>query len=215
MALFERLLALSSRSPRMRCDGTSFMMAASVTLVSIASVGVAHAEESPRVEVPDYKTVDRVLSRTLSLPCCPGNRIVAFSASGGAHVSEGGATLLGYARTYSNEGGGWTPGGGTFIAPCDGLYSFTVSLVRDPYYYGGTSDDVYSCLTLNGVDKGCAWAGETTASGRSTGTHTVALLLSKGDYVQSFASSDGGYKRHLGAYEFTGFLVKSIDTPNP
>ncbi|WP_204484867.1 C1q-like domain-containing protein [Archangium primigenium] len=185
-----------------------------VALLWSASVGSAHAEE-PRVEVPDYKTVDSALSRTLATPSCPANGIVAFTAVGSGHVSQGAATLLGYSGAYSNVGGAWTPGGGTFIAPCAGLYVFTVSLVNDPYYNGGTNDDVYSCLTQNGESKGCAMAGQTRDGDRMTGTHTVALVLEPGDYVQSFASSDGSYKRNILRYEFTGFLVKSIGTPNP
>ncbi|ATB33637.1 C1q-like domain-containing protein [Melittangium boletus] len=194
----------------------TFLTAAFVTALAVAAGSEARAEEErPRLEVPDYKTVDPALLNILVLPSCPSNGIVAFSAEGRSHISQGGATLLGYPTIYSNAGEAWVPGGGTFIAPCAGLYSFNVSLVRDPYYYGGTNDDVYSCLTLNGTDKGCAWAGETNSVGRATGTHTVALMLKKGDYVQSFAMSDTGYNRHLSVYRFTGFLVKSIDTSNP
>ncbi|WP_187345026.1 C1q-like domain-containing protein [Cystobacter ferrugineus] len=172
-------------------------------------------EETPRLEVAQYRSMDPTVSKALSSPSCPNNGFVAVSVEGGAHVSQGGATLLGYSKTYTNEGGAWAPGGGTFIAPCTGLYSFTVSLVKDPYYYEGTNDDVYSCLTQNGVDKGCAWAGATSTSGRVAATRTVALVLNKGDYVQSFAMSDGGYKRHLGTYQFTGFLVRLIGEPTP
>lgn len=198
----------------MRNDGLSFVRLAGVVLLSGASVGVAHAE-APRVEVLDYKTVDPVVSRTLVSTSCPNNGIVAVSAVGNSHISQGGPTLLGYAGVYSNEGGAWTVGGGTFIAPCAGLYSFTVMLLNDPYYNSGTNDDVYSCLTVNGMDKGCAWAGQTRDGDRATGVHTIALVLNEGDYVQTFASSTDKSKRNIRRYEFTGFLVKSIGTPNP
>ncbi len=102
-------------------------------------------------------------------------------------------------------------GGGSFIAPCTGLYSFTVSFVKDPYYYGGTHDDVYVSIYHNGVDKGRAWSGEDSVSNRNTGTYTVALFMNAGDYVQTYVESDGpGLKRHLFQFNFTGFMVKAF-----
>lgn len=195
--------------------GKTFLAAAIAAALALFLASDAHGEGQPRLNIPDYRTADPVLSRALATPQCPSDGIVAFTAVGEGHVSEGNATLLGYPSTYNNVGGGWTPGGGTFIAPCSGLHSFTVSFVRDPYYYGGTYDDVYVYIYRNGIPQGYGWAGQTTATGRATGTHTVALVLNAGDYVQSFAASDGGYKRHLGTYEFTGFLVRLMGTPNP
>ncbi len=106
-------------------------------------------------------------------------------------------------------GGGWTPGGGTFIAPCPGLYSFSISFVKDAYYHGGTTNDVFVHITHNGVEKGYAWSGA-GAGNRDTGAYNLVLLLQQGDYVQTFVSSDGnGATRHLARYNFTGHLVRS------
>ncbi len=188
------------------------------SVVAVMSMGFvaqpAWANDTPNDEAPEihnYKTVDPVLasqpSATLSTTC-PSSGIVAFSVVGSEHVSSGAATLLGYAGTYTNVGGGWTAGGGTFVAPCRGLYFFSISFVKDAYYYGGTTDDVYVFLYRNGTHRGYAWSGEGDGY-RSTGTYSIALLLDAGDYVQTFASSDGGYTRHLSRYSFTGHLVKS------
>ena len=143
-----------------------------------------------------------------ALLSCPGNGMVAFSASNNvAHVSQGTEALLAYGTTYTNLGGGWVNGGGTFSAPCTGLYTFTVSFVKDAYYNGGTTDDVYVYIKKNNASVGYAWSGE-GAGMRGTGTYTVALYLAQGDYVQTFAGSDGGYKRNVQLYNFTGVLVK-------
>jgi hypothetical protein len=159
----------------------------------------------------DYKKADAVLNQqpqAAFTESCPASGIVVFSAVGEHHVSSGGLTLLGYSGTYESVGGGWTPGGGTFIAPCRGLYFFSISFVKDAYYYGGTTDDVYVTITRNGVGKGYAWSGAGDGS-RSTGTYSVSLLLEAGDYVQTFVSSDGGgATRHLARYNFTGHLVR-------
>jgi hypothetical protein len=163
-----------------------------------------------RVSVGNYKTIDASVGRAALAVYCPSSGIVAFSANGSNHVSQGGMTLLGYSATYTNQGGGWTPGGSTFIAPCTGLYVFTVSFVKDAYYYGGTTDDVFVYIIQNGVGKGYAWSGAGGGQ-RGTGTHTVALFLNQGDYVQTFAYSDGEYKRHLANYDFTGYLVKKLE----
>lgn len=162
--------------------------------------------------ISDYKNVDVVLNQqpqAAFIESCPASGIVAFSVTGYNHVSSGGSTLLGYAVTYENVGGGWAPGGGTFIAPCRGLYFFSISFVKDAYYYGGTTTDVFVTITRNGIDKGAAWSGAGDGS-RSTGTYSVSLFLEAGDYMQTFVSSDGGgVTRHLGRYNFTGHLVKS------
>ncbi|HYO56273.1 C1q-like domain-containing protein [Archangium sp.] len=164
-----------------------------------------------RVSIGNYETIDSSVGQAALAVYCPSSGIVAFSANGTAHVSEGAMTLIGYPTTYTNQGGGWTPGGGTFIAPCTGLYVFTVSFVKDAIYYGGTQDDVFVYVIQNGVSKGYAWSGE-GAGLRGTGSHTVALFLNQGDYVQTFAHSDGyGLKRHLAKYDFTGYLVKKLE----
>ncbi len=161
--------------------------------------------------VRDHKTVDPVLqqqSQASLMGSCPSSGVVAFSVAGDHHVSSGGLTLLGYQGTYESIGGGWISGGGTFIAPCKGLYFFTVSFVKDTYSYGGTTNDVWVYITHNGFGKGYAWSGQ-GAGNRDTGTYSLALVLQAGDYVQTFVNSDGsGATRHLARYNFTGHLVR-------
>jgi hypothetical protein len=80
--------------------------------------------ESPTIS--DYKNLDPILNQNPGEPSsngCPASGLVGFSVVGTDHVSSGGPTLLGYSGIYESVGGGWTPGGGTFIAPCPGLYS--------------------------------------------------------------------------------------------
>ena len=48
----------------------------------------------------------------------------------------------------------------------------------------------------------------TITVGTGPGAYSVTLFLEKGDYVQTFAASDGNLKRHLLEYNFTGHLVK-------
>jgi C1q-related factor len=38
--------------------------------------------------------------------------------------------------------------------------------------------------------------------------YSVSLFLTQGDYVQTFASSNGNLKRHLLEFNSTGHLVK-------
>lgn len=161
--------------------------------------------------IPDYDRLDPTLARAFSatlIPQCPASGVVAFSVTGTGHISQGNATLLGYQSTFTNAGDGWTPGGGTFIAPCSGLYVFTASFVRYGSSSAGTTlDDVYVHIFLNGASAGYAWAGQADVS-RSTGTYTVSLLLRQGDYVQTFVASQSGYKRQLNKYDLTGYLVR-------
>lgn len=185
-------------------------------LMMVLFLGDARAEEPRKsVDIPNYRVVDASISPAFQTALsCPSTGIVAFSVTGVHHVSQGGATLLGYQTTHTNLGGGWMPGGGTFIAPCAGLYSFSVSFVKDPYYYGGTSDDVFVHIAHNGVYKGYAWSGYDSVQNRNTGAYTVALFMNAGDYVQTYtASDDGGVRRHLDQYNFTGFMVKASQAP--
>jgi hypothetical protein len=196
----------------MKCPGKTMVWSwLTCLMVAMLSGDVRAAEPQKPVDVPNYRLRDTSISPDFQMAVsCPSTGIVAFSVTGGAHVSEGGAVLLGYQTTYTNLGGGWVNGGGTFIAPCTGLYSFTVSFVKDTAYYGGTHDDVFIHVAYNGVYKGYAWSGEDSVQNRNTGTYTVALFMNAGDYLQTYASSDGGRKRHISNFNLTGYLVKGL-----
>lgn len=190
-------------------------------LVSMLTPGLGRAVEPvpatwqavPRkaqVVFADYKTVDPTTARETELLAgtrCPESGIVAFSVSGSSHVSEGGLALLSYPTAHTQEGGGWASGGGTFVAPCTGLYFFNVSFVKDAYHYGATANDVSVHVMKNGTAKGRAMSGQGHVD-RATGTYSVTLFLRQGDYVQTYASSDGNLRRHLLEYNFSGHLVK-------
>jgi hypothetical protein len=190
-------------------------------LVSLLTPGLGWAEEplaaarrtgpqKARVLFADYKTVDPTTAREAELQAgtrCPESGIVAFSVSGNGHVSEGELVLLSYPTTHTQEGGGWGTGGGTFVAPCTGLYFFNVSFVKDAYHYGASANDVFVHVLKNGTGKGRAMSGQGHVD-RDTGAYSVTLFLEQGDYVQTFAASDGNLKRHLLEYNFTGHLVK-------
>ncbi len=181
-------------------------------LLASLLLGDARAAELQKpLNVPNYRLVDTFISPAFQTAIsCPSDGMVAFSVTGAGHVSQGGDILLGYQATYTNLGGGWVNGGGTFIAPCTGLYSFTVSFVKDSYYYGGTSDDVFVYVAHNGIYKGYAWSGEDSVQNRNTGAYTVALFMTAGDYVQTYVSSDSGRMRHVSQFNFTGYMVKAL-----
>lgn len=176
---------------------------------------VAKREVGPRkedVRFARYATIDPVVAReaeAVAAASCPDSGLVAFSVSGTGHISQGGLALLGYPTIHTLEGGGWAAGGGTFIAPCAGVYFFNVSFVKDAYYHGATADDVFVHVLKNGVDKGRATSGQGNVD-RGTGTYSVTLFLKQGDHVQTFVSSDGDAKRHLLEFNFTGHLVKQV-----
>ena len=148
---------------------------------------------------------------------CPGPfpAPIALSISGRWHRTAGQDVVLPYfvgqtaATPITNEGGAWMRP--NFIAPCDGLYLFTVEFVKDSYYFGGTTDDVSVYLTKTVGDGdpiyvGEAWSGE-GAGRRGTGSYSVALRLDALDSVQTWVHSDGGPMRVLAYYSFTGYRI--------
>ncbi|WP_164020827.1 C1q-like domain-containing protein [Pyxidicoccus trucidator] len=190
--------------------GIASSLIASAAQAEGSDAAVDGARMSGQV-IHDYRTADPVLPAYLATYnpyLCPESGIVAFSVSGGNHVSEGGATLLGYPHVITNEGANWPTGGGTFVAPCAGLYFFAVSFVKDATNYGATNRDVYVQILQNGVSKGLAWSGYTADQDRAAGSYSVALVLEQGDYIQTFTFNDTGVKRHLYSYNFTGHLVR-------
>lgn len=148
---------------------------------------------------------------------CPGPfpAPIALSISGRWHRTAGQDVLLPYyvgqtpATPITNEGGAWMRP--NFIAPCAGLYMFTVEFVKDSYYFGGTTDDVSVYLTKtigngNPTYVGEGWSGE-GAGRRGTGSYSVTLRLGQLDSVQTWVHSDGGPMRVLGYYSFTGYRI--------
>lgn len=129
---------------------------------------------------------------------------IGFSASGGPHVSSGGASPLVYTTTYTNEGDGFD--GTNFVAPYAGLYNFTVTFVKDTFDQGGTDDDVWVNILQNGIGKGRATAGQ-GAGFRDSATYNVLLKLNAGDTTTTVVSSEGGPQRHLPEFHFQGYRI--------
>lgn len=135
--------------------------------------------------------------------------LLAFSVAGTGHTSYSSPDQIGFQTTLLAKNAVWA--GNAFTAPVKGIYYFTTSFVRDSGYQGGTSDDVYAELLVNGSKVGYAWAGESdsidASSKRMSGAYGVTLRLQAGDVVTVFANSDGGFQRHLIKSEFTGLLL--------
>ena len=129
-----------------------------------------------------------------------------FSAQGKTHTSDGNPDLMVYSSppNVNVPSGSWS--GSTCTVPVAGVYFFCITFVKDSFYEGGTQDDVWVELRVNGNIIGHAWSGEGDGR-RSTGAFNAALPLKVGDRVETWASSDGGYKRHIAEYQFSGFLV--------
>ena len=143
---------------------------------------------------------------------CPGSFPIpiAVSVYGSNHVTSGQDVVLTYPNVVTNEGGAWY-GNSTFIAPCKGLYFFSINFVKDSYYNNGTQDDVFIYLTKNGSSAGLgvgAWSGE-GAGRRGTGAFSIILRLKPGDWIQTWVRSDGGYKRHVMSYNFTAHRISN------
>lgn len=140
---------------------------------------------------------------------CPGAfpLPIALSVSRHGDHSYGHAdTTLSYPYTTTNEGSPTQWNGSTFIAPCNGLYFFSLSIEKDSFYPGTAMDDdiwVYLKKCPNagncgsGTDYGMAWAGSGHARSRETGADNVILRLLKGDSVQTRVHGEGGGWRYL------------------
>jgi hypothetical protein len=163
----------------------------------------------PQLTKQQERQLKEAVDRAQQVACSPGifPAPIAVSVYGHDHVTGGQDVLLTYKNVITNEGGAWsTNSASNFVPQCAGLYFFTVSFVKDAYYYGGTMDDVMVYLTKNQNYIGEAWSGEGGGS-RGTGVYSVTLRLVPGDAVQTFVHSDGGPTRHLSDYNFTGYRI--------
>ncbi|MCC6406179.1 MAG: hypothetical protein IT453_03360 [Planctomycetes bacterium] len=135
--------------------------------------------------------------------------ITAFSASGVDHTSIGNADQLTFQGAHCNLGACWKANQ-FFQPPRQGIYFFSGQFVRDSATLGGTSDDVMMDLLVGTNGVGRAWAGEANsqdAAKRMTGAFSFATHLPANGTVTANSSSDGGFARHLAAFELTGFKV--------
>jgi hypothetical protein len=144
------------------------------------------------------------------LACGPA-KSVAVSAYAQEEESGGSDTVVDFPNTVTAEGGGWV-NGNTFIAPCAGMYSLTISFNTDSYYpcptHIGTQDDVelyfirstpplYDNAALVGSQFG-AWRGQLAGDlKRGQASYDLKLRLNAGDAIQTKVHSDGNPYRCL------------------
>lgn len=209
---------------------TSTILVPAVLMVSLAAISLGQAQRPEKAGGPDEggisagkrlipkpqltreqeKQLKESVDGAQRASCSPGPfpLPIAVSVYGNNHFTSGQDVLLTYKNVITNEGGAWNPSiASHFVAPCAGLYFFTISFVKDAYYHGGTTDDVMVYLTKNVTTMvGEAYSGE-GAGMRGTGVYSVTLRLAQGDAVQTFVHSDGGPMRHLAEYNFTGYRI--------
>lgn len=184
----------------------SMLIAGSSVCLAQEQTVVRREHGRPLLTAEQESHLQSLRDTVVAIPNAACTGPIAVSVTGSGHYSAGQDVLLAYSNTVTNMGSAW-PANFVFFAPCDGLYYFNVTFVKDAYYYGGTTDDVSIYLFKNAYYIGQAWSGEGTGY-RGTGAYGVALQLQQGDYVFTTVHSDGGPMRHLVEYNFTGFLIR-------
>jgi hypothetical protein len=151
---------------------------------------------------------EKSVQRYLATGCNDCLNCLAFTVRGVYHVSQGAPSKLGYQAADLNESWGWN--GEDFVAPVSGAYHFDMSFVKDSYYYNGTQDDVTVDIIKNSATStplATAWSGE-GAGRRGTGCVSFNTRLQVGDIISTMVKSDnGGAKRHIAMYTFSGQLI--------
>ncbi|MBE2228181.1 MAG: hypothetical protein IAE93_12580 [Ignavibacteria bacterium] len=159
---------------------------------------------------------------------------IAFSYSGFNHFSGNQDELVFYNKKITAEGFDGLMIDRIFIAPCAGLYYFTISFVKN-VQNGGTNDDVEIYLArnntppynqtgwlttkpitesngnINNVAIGSAWAGENTGQ-RPAAVYSVILKLAQNEAIGTFIHSDTpnnqvSPNRRVAYFNFSGFRI--------
>ena len=130
-----------------------------------------------------------------------------FSLYLNEHISSGGHTALTCYTEVRDPMQVWKDGVWSVDEQSAGDYHLNLSFVRDPYYHGGTSDDVYALLYVNDAYQINAWAGQTSSAARMTAFGHGILHLAAGDKVQIKIGSDGGTRRFVRFLSLTGVRV--------
>lgn len=152
---------------------------------------------------------------------CPPAGPIAVSAYGIHMGSSGDDSLVEYPNVVSSKGGAW-PGQDTFMAPCRGEYSFSISFNTDSAYTCPSNvanqDDVevyfvestppnYQDTHRVGSPYG-AWRGELADDvKRGEAAYTLNLWLQAGDVIQTKVHSDGNGLRCLQAANFSAVRI--------
>ena len=159
---------------------------------------------------------EEVLRLRTQARSCPGpfpQVPIAVSAYSHGTFAVGVDRVMAFAYKHVDEGNAWHSNY-IFMAPCAGLYFFTVSFEKDSYTtfppnfepLQGTRDDVWVYLRTNGTNHGMAWSGEGDGY-RGTGTDNVILRLEANQEVIAFVHADGNRPRHLMYTSFTAHRI--------
>lgn len=172
-------------------QGASFSIenGLSLAITPKGAVGIGTSNPRTKLEIDGYLT----------------KKEVAFAVYGKDHISSGSDQTLVYEGTTSNIGDSWD--GTKFTTPVEGVYFFNVMFARSAYEHGSTADDIFMRLRLNGeILEGYAWAGEGDGM-RASASFTTLLQLREGDIVDTYVTSDGGLKRFLPIFHFSGYRI--------
>lgn len=198
-------------------------MVSRTILCCVAAAIVSTAAVADPMYIPKLHPALTMRQRTelqLTAPkvACGPARSIAFSASELQEGSSGDDSVVSYSNILTNEGSGFI-NGNTFVAPCNGMYTFDVSFNTDSYYPCptdiGTQDDVevyyvkstpplYNDTALVGNEYG-AWRGQLSADQkRGQASYSIRIRLNAGDAIQTKVHSDGNAFRCLWSANISG-----------
>ena len=128
---------------------------------------------------------------------------VAFTAGIHSPGNTGKGRTLVFPVVLNNEGRGYNPSSGVFVAPKDGQYVFFVSA------QGFNSDTLYVSIVHNGGSKVMTMSdGRRKKDFYDSGSNLVVLNLKKGDKVWTQCHSGSTYySEGIAITTFSGFLV--------
>lgn len=189
---------------------------------ALSSPAWAQGEQLPQLHPQLTDAQQARLREVAAKGVCKPDKTVAASAYALPTGSSGDDSLVDYPYTVTNVGNAWK-GGDTFVAPCAGVYSFSISFNTDSFYPCpteiGTQDDVivyfvkstaplYDDAQVVGDGYG-AWRGQISNGPvkRGQASYTVDLLLNAKDAIQTKVRTDGNVFRCLWSANFSAHLV--------
>jgi hypothetical protein len=201
-------------------EGNIMRLSSSFRRIVVAiAVFATPAAAQPYVPHLHPQLTSQEIARLQAAPkgaCVPAASIAA-SAIGGPEGSSGTDSIVEYPTIITNEGSGFV-NGDSFIAPCGGMYTLSVSFNTDSYDVCptqiGTQDDVevyfvrstpplYNDTHYVGSDYG-AWRGQLSDDQkRGEASYTLVIRLNAGDAIQTKVHSDGNVFRCLWRANFS------------
>lgn len=129
--------------------------------------------------------------------------VVAFTALLSTDITVPGGAAVRYDNVMTNCGGAYQPATGIFIAPYDGLYSFSCSLMTQPF------NSAHVNMIKNGKIMSTLFS-DNAQSTYPQSSLTLYLVLKKGDrvWMQNQRNTDVMLHEHFGYNVFSGALIK-------